>query len=144
MIAGVRLRALDRHVDERGSLTELLRSDWPEFGRFGQAILTVNYPGVVRAWHWHEKQTDYAVVVSGIAKLPLYDARAGSPTRGQLDEYVLGEEHFAALLIPPGVYHGYKTVGDRPALIVNFPDRVYDPFDEHRIPFDSSEIPYRW
>lgn len=144
MIQGVRLRPLVRHEDERGSLVELLRSDWPEFTRFGQAIITVNLPGVIRAWHWHTRQTDYAVVVSGTAKLPLYDGREGSPTRGDVEEYVLGDGNFAGLLIPPGVYHGYKTLGDRPALIVNFPDRVYDPADEHRIPFDTTEIPYRW
>jgi dTDP-4-dehydrorhamnose 3,5-epimerase len=40
VIEGVRVRALERHADDRGSLTELLRSDWPEFTRFGQAIVT--------------------------------------------------------------------------------------------------------
>lgn len=144
MIEGVRLRPLVRHEDERGSLAELLRSDWPEFTRFGQAIVTVNLPGVIRAWHWHTHQTDYAVVLSGTAKLPLYDAREGSPTRGTVEEHVLGDGNFAALLIPPGVYHGYKTISAIPAVIVNFPDRVYDPSDEHRIPHDAPGIPYRW
>lgn len=146
MIEGVRLRPLVRHVDERGSLTELLRSDWPEFRRFGQATVTVNDPGVIRAWHWHERQTDLFVVVSGMVKLPLYDARDGSPTRGELNEFFLGDDNFAALVVPPGVYHGYLTLGTRPALILNFPDRVYDyehP-DEERLPVDSPEVPYRW
>ncbi len=146
MIEGVRLRPLVRHVDERGSLTELLRSDWPEFRRFGQATVTVNDPGVIRAWHWHERQTDLFVVVSGMVKLPLYDARDGSPTRGELNEFFLGDDNFAALVVPPGVYHGYKTVGAKPALIVNFPDQLYDPShpDEQRIPDDSRDVPYRW
>lgn len=144
MIEGVRLRALVRHVDERGSLTELLRADWPEFGRFGQAIFTVNLPGVVRGWHWHLEQTDYVVVISGAAKVPLYDGRRDSPTRGVIEEHVLGGDLFAALVIPPGVYHGYKTLGEIPALILNIPDRLYDPRDEHRIPFDDLAISYRW
>lgn len=146
MIAGVRLRKLERHVDERGSLTEILRSDWPEFRRFGQATISVNLPGVIRAWHWHERQTDIFVVVKGMVKLPLYDARPSSPTYGEVSEWSLGEENFAALVVPPGVYHGYQTISSEPALILNFPDQLYDPErpDEPRIPFDSPDVPYRW
>lgn len=146
MIDGVRIRPVTRHVDERGSLTELLRSDWPEFRGFGQATVTVNYPGVIRAWHWHTRQTDLFVVVAGVVKLPLYDARQGSPTYGEVNEFFLGEDNFVALVVPPGVYHGYKTVGTKPALILNFPDRLYDREhpDEYRVPYDSPDVPYRW
>jgi dTDP-4-dehydrorhamnose 3,5-epimerase len=146
VIEGVRVRPLARHGDARGSLTELLRSDWPEFSRFGQAIFTVNRPGVIRGWHWHRRQTDVIIVVAGAALVPLYDGRAASPTRGQLEEHVLDEQNFAAVFIPPGVYHGYRTIGDAPALILNFPDALYDPArpDEERVPHDDPAIGYRW
>lgn len=146
MIAGAALRPLTRRVDSRGSLTELLRSDWEGFERFGQATVTVNLPNVVRAWHWHDRQTDRLVVVHGTAKVALYDARVGSPTHRELNEFFLGPDNFALLAVPPGVYHGYATIGSEAALIVNFPDRVYDADrpDEGRLPFDSPDIPYRW
>ena len=146
MINGVRIRHLAPHVDGRGSLTELFRSDWPEFERFGQAILTLNLPGVVRAWHWHRRQTDAIVVVAGRALLPLYDGRAGSPTFGTFQEQVGDGEHPFVMFVPPGVYHGYKTLGPIPALILNFPDRVYDPRDpdEERIAHDDPSVPYDW
>ncbi len=147
MIAGVRRRLLDTHADARGSLTELLRSDWEECGSgFGQAIMTVNLPGVIRGWHWHRVQTDRIVVLLGEAKVPLYDARPGSATHGLLEENILRGERLELLLVPPGVYHGYRTTSPGPALIVNFPDRTYDPQepDEERVPFDAPEIGYRW
>ena len=146
MIDGVRVRRLVRHADARGSLTELLRSDWPEFTRFGQAIFTVNQPGVIRGWRWHRRQTDVIVVVAGAALVALHDGRDGSPTRGQLDEHVLDERDLAAVFVPPGVYHGYRTISDTPALIVNFPDALYDPAhpDEERVPHDDPTIGYRW
>lgn len=146
MIEGVRRRLLQPHRDSRGSLTELLRADWPEFTRFGQAILTVNLPGVIRAWHWHQRQTDVIVVVAGRALLPLYDGRTNSPTFGRIEEHVGDAMSPYALFVPPGVYHGYKTLGAIPALIVNFPDETYDPNapDEGRIPYDSPNIPYDW
>lgn len=101
-------------MDERGSLTEIIRKDWPEFRGFAQATVTVNLPGVIRAWHWHDRQTAF-VVVRGTAKIVLFDARAGAETRGDVNELVLGEEDLALLVVPPGVYHGYMTVSGEPA-----------------------------
>jgi dTDP-4-dehydrorhamnose 3,5-epimerase len=146
VIEGVRVRDLEPHADARGCLTELLRSDWPEFTRFGQAIATVNKPGVIRAWHWHREQTDVIVVLQGRALLPLFDGRPGSPTFGQIEERIGDGDHPFALVVPPGVYHGYKTIGVEPALILNFPDRTYDPCDpdEQRIPYDDPSVPYDW
>lgn len=146
MIEGVRVRPLVRHADDRGSFTEILRADWPEFAGFGQASVTLNYPDVIRAWHWHRHQTDLIVVVDGMALVPLYDAREGSRTMGVVEEHFLGEANFVALSVPPGVYHGYKTIGPKSALIFNFPDRVYDPAapDEQRVPYDSPDVPYSW
>jgi len=146
VIEGVQVRALQRHADERGSLTELLRADWPEFTQFGQAIVTVNMPGVIRGWHWHDRQTDVIVVVSGRAKVPLYDGRKGSKTFGQVEEHVCGDDALKAVFVPPGVWHGYKTVSPEPATIVNFPDQVYDPAnpDENRVPHDAPGVPYDW
>ena len=146
MIEGVRVRSLQRHADDRGSLTELLRSDWPEFTRFGQAIVTVNLPGVIRGWHWHDRQTDVIVVVSGRALVPLYDGRTESATARTVEAYVCGDGDLRAIFVPPGVWHGYKTIGPEPAVIVNFPDQVYDAAnpDEHRAPHDTPAVPYDW
>jgi len=146
MIEGVEVKQLVKHVDERGFLMELLRSDEPIFRKFGQAYVALNYPGVVRAWHWHRKQDDNFVVVSGMVKAALYDAREGSPTRGQVDEFFLGEDHNVLLKIPMGVMHGYKTEGSEPSLLINFPTEPYNQQepDEYRLPSDTPEIPYNW
>jgi dTDP-4-dehydrorhamnose 3,5-epimerase len=53
LIEGVVARAQRLIPDDRGFLMEMLRSDWPEFKRFGQAYMTACYPGIVKAWHYH-------------------------------------------------------------------------------------------
>src|SRR3989304_1190762 len=75
----------------RGYLMEILRSDWPEFAKFGQVYVTVAYPGVVKGWHYHKVQTDNFIVVKGTAKVVCYDNRPGSRTKGEVDEYFPGE-----------------------------------------------------
>lgn len=146
VIDGVGTRRLLRHEDDRGSLTEILRSDWPEFRRFGQALLTVNRPGVVRAWHWHERQTDAILIIAGQVRVALYDARTGSRTYGTVEEHVFTGDDLVVTVVPPGVWHGYKTVGRESATILNFPDQLYDPAhpDEGRAAADAAGVPYDW
>ena len=146
MIEGVEIKQLTKHADERGYLMELLRCDDAIFRKFGQAYVSLNYPGVVRGWHYHKKQDDHFAVVKGMVKAALYDAREGSPTQGLVDEFFLGEQNNILVKIPVGVMHGYKTVGNEPSLLVNFPTEPYDPQqpDEYRLPWDTDQIPYDW
>ncbi|KPK47828.1 MAG: dTDP-4-dehydrorhamnose 3,5-epimerase [Dehalococcoidia bacterium SM23_28_2] len=146
MIEDVEIKQLTKHADERGYLMELMRCDDAIFRKFGQAYVSLNYPGVVRGWHYHKKQDDYFAVVKGMVKVALYDAREGSPTHGQVDQFFLGEQNSILLKIPVGVMHGYKTVSTEPSLLINFPTEPYDPQepDEYRLPWDTDEIPYDW
>jgi dTDP-4-dehydrorhamnose 3,5-epimerase len=146
VIDGVHVRQLTTHADARGSLTEVLRRDDPGFAGFGQAIVTINQPGIIRGWHWHHRQTDTIVVIKGRVVLPLYDGRVGSKTFGKIEEHVADGEHLFALVVPPGVYHGYKTIGSEAAMILNFPSELYDPAapDEERVPHDAPHIRYDW
>ena len=146
MIQGVEIKQLARHADERGFLMELLRSDDSIFTKFGQCYVSMNYPGVIRAWHWHKKQDDFFVVVKGMIKVGLYDLREGSPTQGEAAEFYLGDNNSIMLKIPVGVVHGYKTVGTEPSLLINFPSQLYNPQepDEYRLPWNTDQIPFDW
>lgn len=146
MIEGVRIKNLEGHADERGCLTEILRSDEEMFERFGQLYVSLNYPGVIRAWHYHKKQDDLWAVVKGMVTAVLYDPREASPTRGEVQEIFLGEQNPILLRIPAGVIHGYKTIGVEPSLLLNLPTEPYDAAepDEYRLPYNTEEIPYDW
>ena len=146
MIDGVMTKQLKVIPDERGRLMECLRSDDELFVKFGQFYMTTTFPGVVKGWHLHEVQLDNIVCVKGTIKLVLYDAREGSPTRGQLDEFFLGEHRPLLVRVPAGVWHGWKCVGADEAYIVNAPTEVYhyDTPDQRELPHDSPEIPYDW
>ncbi len=146
MIAGVEIKTLVKNADDRGYLMEILRADDPIFSRFGQAYVTMNYPGVVRAWHWHEHQDDYFCAIQGMIQVALYDLREDSPTYGELNEFFLGEHSPILLKIPRGVAHGYKTLGVVPSLLLNFPTQPYrrEEPDERRLPWNTERIPYTW
>lgn len=146
MIDGVIVRKLQGHADERGCLTEILRSDDDIFERFGQIYVSLNYPGVIRAWHYHKKQDDFIAIIKGMAKIVLYDAREGSPTQGEIQEVIAGEQNMVLVKIPIGVMHGYKTIGMEPSLLINLPTEAYNASepDEYRVPYNTETIPYDW
>ena len=146
LIAGVVVKPLRLIPDERGMLMEILRSDDPFFRKFGQAYISMAFPGVVKAWHWHRKQTDHFCVVKGTGKIALYDGRKGSPTRGRINEFFIGERNPKLIVIPPLVIHGFKAVGHEPAYLLNIPTERYnykEP-DELRLPARTRKIPYNW
>ena len=146
MIEGVQTKPLRAIPDERGRLMEILRRDDEIFTEFGQVYITIAYPGVVKAWHYHRMQDDHFCVVHGMMKVVLYDARETSPTHGEVNEFFMGVHHPFVLRIPRGVYHGFKCIGETEALCLNVPTNTYnyDDPDEHRLPAHTDKIPYDW
>ncbi|MDQ0883803.1 dTDP-4-dehydrorhamnose 3,5-epimerase family protein [Peribacillus sp. V2I11] len=147
MIEGVKVKKLIKHCDDRGFFAELVRDDEPELlSRFGQASCSMSYPGVIKAFHYHEKQDDLWFFPSGNAQVVLFDLREGSSTKGETDVYYMGEENPIMLLIPKGVAHGYRVLGQKPATILYFTTESYNPIDpdEKRINWDDSEIGFSW
>ena len=147
MIEGIKVKHIKKHVDDRGFLAELVRDDKTYlFERFGQATWSMSYPGVIKAFHYHEKQDDLWFFPSGNAQVVLYDLREGSSTKGETDVYYMGEENPIMLLIPKGVAHGYRVLGNKPATIIYFTTESYNPEepDEKRIPWNDSKIGFDW
>jgi dTDP-4-dehydrorhamnose 3,5-epimerase len=142
----VKVKPLRRIPDDRGWLMEILRADDPDlFVRFGQVYVSATYPGVVKAWHYHERQVDNFACVAGMVKLVLVDTREDSPTRGAIDEFFIGTLNPTIVQVPNLVYHGWKCISVESALVINIPTEPYryDAPDEHRIaPHDT--LPYDW
>ncbi|MCX5715290.1 MAG: dTDP-4-dehydrorhamnose 3,5-epimerase family protein [Candidatus Omnitrophica bacterium] len=147
MIEGVKIKKLKIIPDERGRLMEILRKDEDIFVKFGQVYMTTAYPGVVKAWHYHKKQTDNFTCVAGRMRLGLYDARPNSKTFKAVEEFIVSSDENPILVqIPPLVYHGFKCVGDKEAIVINTVTHPYDPKkpDEYRIDAYDNDIPYDW
>lgn len=91
MIDGVQTKKLMKHCDDRGFFAELIRDDEPMLKRFGQASWSKSFPGVIKAFHYHEKQDDVWFFPAGHAQVVLYDLRKDSSTKGQTDVYYMGK-----------------------------------------------------
>jgi dTDP-4-dehydrorhamnose 3,5-epimerase len=145
-IHDVIVKKLATHSDDRGYFREVVREDDNLLRHFGQSSVTKTYPGVIKAFHWHNDQDDVWYVVDGMARVVLYDRRDGSPTRGCTQVVYAGEDNPVVILIPTGIAHGYQVLGNKPAVLFYHVTRAYDPArpDEQRIPFDDPQIGFDW
>ena len=146
MIDGVKVKKLKIIPDDRGRLMEILREDDDMFERFGQVYMTTAFPGVIKAWHFHKKQTDNFTCISGKMRLGLYDARKDSPTYGNVEEYIISLDDPMLVQIPPEVYHGFKCISENEAVVINTVTVPYDPStpDEYRADAFDENIPFDW
>ena len=102
------------------------------------------FDNVIKAWHYHEIQTDWWYVVSGVLRVGLCDLREESGTYKHTMDFLMGDLQPARVLkIPPGVAHGCKTV-QGPVHLFYLTSHVYNPDDEIRIPHDDPEIDFDW
>ena len=144
MIDGVTIAPLPPRRDERGAIFHLLRADDPAFERFGEIYFSLVHPGWVKGWHRHTLMTlNYAVPVGRI-RLVLYDERAASPTRGEVQEIELGVDRYARVRVPPGVWNGFLGLGEGDALVANCATHPHDPGEIERLSPDDRRVPYRW
>ena len=145
-IEGVKTKTLRVIPDERGWLMEILRADDSElFTKFGQAYVSATYPGVVKAWHYHQRQIDNFACVAGMVKLVLVDTRPGSRTNGAFNEFFIGTHNPMLVQVPNLVYHGWKCISTDVSLVVNVPTEPYayaEP-DEYRLE-PHGTLPYNW
>jgi dTDP-4-dehydrorhamnose 3,5-epimerase len=139
-IAGVVVRGLKKHADDRGWLAELFRADELAGEHLpAMAYASATLPGVQRGPHEHVSQADHFCFLGpSTFKLRMWDNRPESETYGCVMTVFAGEDAPTAVLIPKGVVHAYKNVGDSVGVVINLPDRLYagpgrgEPVDEIR------------
>ncbi len=125
MIEGVIIKKNNRYDDQRGWLSEIYRSDELDF-KPAMVYVSLTKPGIIRGPHEHRYQSDCFVFVGpGNFVLHLWDRREQSSTFGEYINLKVGEESPSLIIVPPGVVHGYKSIGPVDSYCLNFPDRLY-------------------
>jgi len=146
MLPGIRIRDINKIVDERGYFAEIMREDWTDLigdDRICQFNVSSSFPGTIRAWHRHARgQVDYLIALKGMMKICAYDDTEGSPTRGGLTEIIATDEKSQVVRVPGHYWHGTRTLGDERSLTLYLVTSLYDPEnpDELRRPWNDAKI----
>ena len=87
LIAGVRCLPLTIWPDDRGYFLEVQRTGLGLVAEFPrettQISAALNYPGIIKAFHFHVRQTDVWTPAMNMLQVALADLRPDSPTFGR-------------------------------------------------------------
>jgi len=139
---------LKKYHDDRGWLAELFRLDDLAAEFFPvMSYISFTTPGVQRGPHEHVDQADlFCFIGPSTFKLRLWDNRETSSTYNNVMTLLVGQEDPKAVVVPKGVVHGYKNVGEMDGMVINCPNRLYmgegkrEPIDEIRHEDDPNTI----
>ena len=110
--------SLKINADDRGSFTELLKTD-----KCGQFSVNISKPGVVKGQHWHHSKWEFFIVVSGKGLIQM--RKIG--TDEVLEFYVSGDKIEAVHMLP-GYTHNIINLSETDNLVtLMWANESFDP-----------------
>lgn len=99
--------SLKSNIDERGSFTELLRTE-----KCGQFSINISKPGVVKGQHWHSTKWEFFIVVSGHGLIQM--RKIGSD---EVLEFEVSGDNIQAIHMLPGYTHNIINLSQTKNLV---------------------------
>ena len=112
------------------------------FEDFGEAYFSCVNSKQVKAWTRHSLMTLNLLVPSGKVLIVIYDDDPESESFGLFHEVSLSLENYKRLTIKPGLWVGYKGLGNGKNLILNIADFEHDENEMQKR--DTNSIDYNW
>lgn len=124
----IQIKNLKSFFDADGELFETLRSDDPFYGgNFGQNLISIVKPGVIKGLHLHHNQVEYTTCIKGNILYVAIEENQNSPPN--IEKFVIGESSRLLIKTPPGIWHGYTPLNNQEAVILYTMNKPYDPKD---------------
>lgn len=109
---------LKMNVDERGSFTELLRTE-----KCGQVSVNISKPGITKGQHWHHTKWEFFMVVSGHGLI-----QQRKVDTNEVIEFEVSGERIEAVHMLPGYTHNIINLSDTENLVtVMWANEAFDP-----------------
>jgi dTDP-4-dehydrorhamnose 3,5-epimerase len=136
MLNSIIVTDLNRITVSGGDVLHAMRTDSPGYNGYGESYFSKIEPGAIKAWKKHSEMTLNLVVPLGMVRFVFTDAD------GDFLIKEIGEQNFARLSVPPGIWFGFKGLGNGESLILNISNILHDPNEVERK--ERHEIPFDW
>ena len=144
MIDGVKIIPLKVVPDARGPVMRMLRADDPHFVAFGEVYFSCVNFGAIKGWRRHKSMVQNLAVPSGRVQIAMFDARSDSPTRGTVQDVIIGPDDYALVSIPPGVWNAFKGLGPGVSVVANCASILHDPAESEMRSLDDPPVVFAW
>lgn len=109
---------LKMNVDDRGSFTELLKSE-----KCGQVSINISKPNIIKGQHWHNTKWEFFIVVSGHGLIQ--ERKIGTD---EIIEFEVSGDKIEAIHMLPGYTHNIINLSETENLVtVMWANEAFDP-----------------
>ena len=144
MIQDVKSKRLSQFNSPQGRVMHMLRNDSPNYTQFGEIYFSTINPNAIKAWRRHKVMTANITVIIGEVRIILFDDRKTSRSFGKFQEFILSQQNYHLVTIPPNIWTGFQSIDINESIIANLASIPHDPNEMERLDYNSSLIPYRW
>jgi dTDP-4-dehydrorhamnose 3,5-epimerase len=142
MLDGMIKTGLKIITADKGSVMHGMKNIDNGFIDFGEIYFSTVEWGVIKAWKLHQQMTLNLIVPVGKVLFCFLDVRKGSNTYNKIDKILMSQDPYFRLTVPPGIWFGFKGVGDGLNLICNVADMVYS--SREMLRKEENEIDIEW
>ena len=127
MIDGIELNRLKIIENKNGNILHFLKCNEKSYKGFGEVYISTIKTNSIKAWKKHIKMTCNFIVPIGKIKIVVFDDRKESPTKSEIQEFILSPKNYFRLTIPPNIWFGFSSLSVKDSFLINFADIVHDP-----------------
>jgi dTDP-4-dehydrorhamnose 3,5-epimerase len=139
LIQNVMITPLKRFTTPAGAVLHALKASAPGFAGFAEAYFSEIHEGAIKSWRRHKRVTLNLVVPRGNVRFIICDDGA---EKDRFADYCIGEENYARLTVPPGLWMAFRGEGPGTSLVLDITDGEHDPTEADNK--DLSAIDFSW
>jgi len=142
MLDGIIKTDLNIIKADSGSVFHGLKNTDEGFKEFGEVYFSSIKKNAVKAWKMHKYMTLNLVVPVGSVLFCFVDYKETPHSLDKTLKILMSQDRYFRLTVPPGIWFGFKGIGDGLNLICNVADIVHDPDEVLRK--EANEIKIDW
>ena len=119
-----------------GDVLHGMKCSDPGYDDFGEAYFSIVEVGAIKAWKRHLRMTLNFVVPLGTVSFAFIDGKGLTRTE------LAGDERYVRLTVPPGIWFGFKGLGNKDSMVLNIANVPHDPGEVECRP--RADFDYVW
>lgn len=139
-LADILVTPLGRIETTGGDVLHAMKHNDVGSAGFGEAYLSWVSGGAVKAWKRHTRMTMNLIVPVGQVRFVFRGTNPDSDLQFRIED--VGEDRYARITVPPGIWFGFQGLSNSPSLLLNIASIPHDPNEVERLAL--TDINYVW
>lgn len=138
----IKIKNLKTVNNNKGNIFPIHKKDELMKG-FGEAYFSFIHPGVIKAWHLHNKMTTLYSLVEGDVMCVITKKKSNNKKR-LFKKIRINIQSRKIVKVPPYFWVGFKAIGSKTAIVLNITSLPYLDDKPIRLDINNKSIEFDW